>query len=126
LGYAPIPGAASTTKKTGFTQKVDPIWTEPVSTGNVGARARYERAARNSYSDRKFEPERAAHALPVLACLFLPRHFLGKAKKTVNGKAGTFPHITRHSRVPEFFSPPNKSLTSNGNGIRMALVDLRL
>ena len=40
----------------------------------------------NSYSVRKLEIGRAAHAmrarapaLPVLACLFLPYHFLGKA-----------------------------------------------
>src|SRR5437762_6766796 len=30
----------------GFAQKVDPIWNEPVSTGNAGALARYEREAR--------------------------------------------------------------------------------
>src|SRR6266852_3517348 len=31
---------------TGFAQKVDPIWNEPVSTGNAGGLARYEREAR--------------------------------------------------------------------------------
>ena len=30
----------------GFAQKVDPIWNDPVSTGNAGALARYEREAR--------------------------------------------------------------------------------
>jgi len=30
----------------GFAQKADPIWNEPVSTGNAGALARYEREAR--------------------------------------------------------------------------------
>jgi len=43
-------------------QKVDPIWNEPVSSGNAGALARYEREARNSYSVKKVEIERAAHA----------------------------------------------------------------
>jgi len=32
--------------KRSFAQKVDPIWNEPVSTGNAGALARYEREAR--------------------------------------------------------------------------------
>ena len=69
----------------GFAQKVDPIWNEPVRTGNAGALARYEGEARNNYSINKFEIERAAHgvrardALPVLACRFLPHHFSGKA-----------------------------------------------
>ncbi len=77
--------------KNGFAQKVDPIWNELVNPGNAGAPARYEREARNSHSIKKFEIERAAHAvrarapaLPVSACLFLPHHFLGKAMK--NGK----------------------------------------
>jgi len=39
----------------GFAQKVDPIWNEPVSTGNAGALARYEREARTSYSVGKIE-----------------------------------------------------------------------
>jgi hypothetical protein len=61
----------------GFAQKVDPIWNEPVSTGNAGALARYEREARNNYCINKFEFERTAHAvrarapaLPALLCLF--------------------------------------------------------
>ena len=33
------------------------------NTGSAGALARYEREARNSYSVKKFEIERAAHAL---------------------------------------------------------------
>ena len=32
------------------------------NTGSAGARARYEREARNSYSLKRFEIERAAHA----------------------------------------------------------------
>ena len=32
--------------QSGFAQKVDPTWNEPVSTGNAGALARYEREAR--------------------------------------------------------------------------------
>ncbi len=70
----------------GFAQKVDPIWNEPVITGNAGALARDEREARNSYIVKKVDTERAAHAvrarapaLPVLGCLFRPHHFLGKA-----------------------------------------------
>src|SRR6266852_8383093 len=70
----------------GFAQKVDPIWNEPVITGNAGALARDEREARNSYIVKKVDTERAAHAvrarapaLPVLGCLFQPQHFLGKA-----------------------------------------------
>jgi len=77
----------------GFAQKVDPIWNEPVSTGSAGALARYERGARNSYSVRKFEIERAAHAvrarapaLPVLAYLFPLIPLLGKAEFTTFGK----------------------------------------
>jgi hypothetical protein len=75
----------------GFAQKVDPIWNEPVNTGNAGALARYEREARNSYSVKKFQIERAAHAvlaraLPVLACLFLPHHFLGKTPSAAASK----------------------------------------
>ena len=67
-------------------KKADPIWNEPVSTGNAGALARYERDARNSFSAKKFEIERTVHAvrarapaLPALAFLFLSHHFLGKA-----------------------------------------------
>ena len=69
----------------GFAQKVDPIWNEPVITGNAGALARDEREARNSYIVKKVDTERAAHAvrarapaLPVLGCLFRPHHFLGR------------------------------------------------
>ena len=72
----------------GFAQKVDPIWNEPVSTGNAGALARYEREARNIYKGvKKVEIERAAHAmrarapaLPVLAYLFLPHHSFGQGR----------------------------------------------
>src|SRR6266849_4653381 len=52
---------------TGFAQKVDPIWNGPAGTGNAGALARYEREARNSYSVKKVEIERAAHALRARA-----------------------------------------------------------
>jgi len=72
-------------------KKVDPIWNEPVSTGNAGALARYEREAGNSYIMKGVEIEHAAHpvrarapALPVLACLFLPHDSLGKAGESVN------------------------------------------
>src|SRR5216683_273862 len=75
----------------GFAQKADPIWNEPVSTGNAGALARYEREAGNSYIMKGVEIEHAAHpvrarapALPVLACLFLPPDSLGKAGESVN------------------------------------------
>jgi hypothetical protein len=44
-------------------QKVDPIWNAPANPGNAGAPARYEREARNSHSIKKFEIERAAHAV---------------------------------------------------------------
>ncbi len=81
----------------GFAQKADPIWNEPVSAGNAGALARYEREARNSYSVKKLEIERAAHAvramapaLPVLACLLVsPLLVQGFAPNHQRPKGGT-------------------------------------
>src|SRR5438552_18231954 len=77
-------------------QKVDPIWNEPVSTGNAGALARYEREARNSYSVKKVEIERAAHsvrarapALPVFASLpATPLFGQGRADDSVYCRSG--------------------------------------
>ena len=40
-------------KQTGFPKIIDPIWNEPVSTGNAGALARYKREAENNYSGNK-------------------------------------------------------------------------
>jgi len=81
----------SQTVRVAWPKKVDPIWNEPVSTGNAGALARYEREAGNSYIMKGVEIEHAAHpvrarapALPVLACLFLPHDSLGKAGESVN------------------------------------------
>src|SRR6266851_5488342 len=81
----------SQTVRVAWPKKVDPIWNEPVSTGNAGALARYEREAGNSYIMKGVEIEHAAHpvrarapALPVLACLFLPPDSLGKAGESVN------------------------------------------
>ena len=74
-----------------FSQRVDPIWNEPVSTGNAGALARYEREARKGNRAKRFEIERAAHAvrawapaLPVLACFFLPPDFFGQGRRAAN------------------------------------------
>jgi len=77
----------SQTVRVALPKKVDPIWNEPVSTGNAsGALARYEREAGNSYIKKGVEIEHAAHSVrarapahPVLACLFLPHDSLGKA-----------------------------------------------
>src|SRR5438552_18730862 len=82
--------------RAGFAQKVDPIWNEPVSTGNAGALARYEREARNSYSVMKVEIERAAHsvrarapALPVFASLpATPLFGQGRADDSVYCRSG--------------------------------------
>jgi hypothetical protein len=48
-------------------KKLDPIWNEPISTGNAGALARYEREAPNSYSVKKVEIERAAHTVRAMS-----------------------------------------------------------
>ncbi len=83
----------SQTVRVAWPKKVDPIWNEPVSTGNAGALARYEREAGNSYIMKGVEIEHAAHpvrarapALPVLACLFPPHDSLGKAVRTLKEK----------------------------------------
>ena len=69
----------------GFAQKFDRIWNEPVSTESAGALARRMRSSSisNFLTLQLFRASRSlrarAPALPVLACLFPPFHFLGKA-----------------------------------------------
>jgi len=61
------------------------------NTGSAGALVRYEREARNRYSVKKFEIERAAHApagegagAPILTGSLGLIDFLGKATLTLN------------------------------------------
>jgi len=69
----------------GFAQKGYPIRNEPAGTGNASALARLS-AKREQLPRQEIGPccarvRARAPALPVLACPFLPQHFLGKAAR---------------------------------------------
>jgi len=107
-----LSGITDLTIRRGFAQTVDLNGNDPVNTGSAGALARYEREARNSYSVKKFELERAAHAvrarapaLPALACLFLPQRFFRQGHLSIVPRV-RFPEVATDSLPVEQNNTP--------------------